>query len=176
MSYLLLIMIILAIVAIVLYIKHKDEQEFYISLENVLSKLGDNESNKTTIISTIAKALKDGEKDGTAKISYKNTKTIKTVITEISNDQYELASRKIIVSNQFLFMMILIIFLCLCCVFVSFYSTISPIEFFGINIQEELAIKVTTISITLLVINFLWTGIKIRIKDMWISLKNKFKR
>ena len=34
---------IASILAIVVYFKYKDEQEFYISLENILSKLGNNE-------------------------------------------------------------------------------------------------------------------------------------
>ena len=175
MSYLLLVMIISAIFSIFLYFKYKDEQEFYISLENILSKIGDNENNKATIISTIAKSLRDGERDGTAKITYKDTKTIKKVIETISNDQYELVSRKAMVSTKFLFMMIFIIFFCLCCVFISFSDTLSSIEFFGINIQEKLAVEVFTISTTFLVVNLLWTGIKIGTKDIFISLKNKFK-
>ncbi len=169
---------IASILAIVVYFKYKDEQEFYISLENILSKLGNNEKNKEKIISAIAKALKDAEKDNSGKISHKKTKQISTVVFKIKNDQYELAGRKAMVSNKFFVMLLLTLIHCILGVLVLFgYSPLS-FKFFGveINFLEKTTLMILSAAATLLVTSIIWPALKIRFTDVYSRIRNKFKK
>ena len=157
--------------------KNKSVQEFYISLENILSKLGNNETNKQTIISAIAKAMKDAEKDGTGKISHKPTKTINAVIKRIGSDQYELATLRSIFSLKFQIFLLIFIVACIFNILVSFDYVSPSFKLLGeeINFQHELAFKIISIGVTFIATNILWTTIKIASKKVYNYAMDKFK-
>ena len=170
-----IVMLIAACLAICFYFKNKDEQEFYVSLENVLSKLGDNETDKVAIISRIAYALKNAKN---ANIKHKNTEIIRKVIQNITEDQYELASRKALVSGKLFSLLILLVVVCITNLLVSFgYSSLPSFGLFGItiNLEYRAALAAFNTAVTLLVITILWTALKIGFKNVCSWIKNKFK-
>ena len=171
------IMIIGSICLFFYILKNKGAQEFYTSLENILSKLGNNETNKQAIMSAIAKAMNDAEKDGTGKLSYRSTKTINTVIKKIGSDQYELAALRSFFSLKFLIFLLIIIASCIFNILVSFDYVSPSVKFLGkeINFQYELAFKVLTIAITFLMTDILWTAIKITSRKVYNYAMDKFK-
>lgn len=173
-----IVIAIAIIIAIVFYFKYKDEQEFYISLENILSKLGNNEKNKEKIISAIAKALKDAEKDNSGKISHKKTKQISTVVFKIKNDQYELAGRKAMVSNKFFVMLLLTLIHCILSFLVLFGYPPLSFKLFGVEIDflERTAFMAFSAAATLLVTSIIWPTLKIRFTDVYFRIRNKFKK
>ncbi|MDU7463787.1 MAG: hypothetical protein E7K78_06140 [Haemophilus haemolyticus] len=173
-----IVMAIACIIAIVFYFKYKNEQEFYISLENILSKLGNNEKNKEKIISAIAKALKDAEKDNLGKISHKKTKQISTVVFKIKNDQYELAGRKAMVSNKFFVMLLLTLVHCISSVLVLFGYIPLSFKLFGVEVDfiEKTALMAFSTAATLLVTSVIWPALKIRFTDVYSRIRNKFKK
>ena len=166
------VMIIGAICLLLHISKNKSVQELYISLENILSKLGNNETHKRTIISAIAKAMKDAEKDGTGKVPHKTTKTINAVIKKMGSDQYELATLRSIFSFRFQFFLIIVIGACIFNILVAFGYVSPSFKLLGkeINFQHELAFKVISIVVTYIASNILWTAIKIAYKKNIQSL------
>lgn len=169
--------IIIGVIYLLVHIsKNKSVQELYISLENILSKLGNNEINKLTIISAIAKAMKDAEKDGTGKVPHKTTKTINAVIKKIGGNQYELAIRRSIFSFKFQFFLFIVIGACIFDILVSFDYVSPSFKLLGeeINFQHELAFKIILFGAVFIATNILWTAIKIASKKAYNYAMNKF--
>ena len=171
------IMIIGSICLFFYIFKNKGAQEFYTSLENILSKLGNNETNKQAIMGAIAKAMNDAEKDGTGKLSHRSTKMINTVIKKIGSDQYELAALRSFFSSKFLIFLLIIIISCIFNILVLFDYVSPSVKFWGkeINFQYELAFKAITIAITFLMTDILWTAIKITSRKVYNYAMDKFK-
>ena len=171
-----IVMIIGGICLLVHISRNKSVQELYISLENILSKLGNNETNKRTIISAIAKAMKDAEKDGTGKVPHKTTKTINAVIKKIGSDQYELATLRSIFSFKFQFFLFIVIGACIFNILVSFDYVSPSFELFGeeINFQHKLAFNIISFGVVFIATNILWTAMKIAFKKAYNYAMDKF--
>ena len=156
---------------------NKSVQELYISLENILSKLGNNETNKQTIISAIAKAMKDAEKDGTGKVPHKTTKTINAVIKKIGSNQYELATLRSFFSLKFQIFLLVVIGACIFNILVPFDYVSPSFKLLGkeINFQHEFAFRSISFGVAFIATNILWPAIKITSKKAYKFAMDKFK-
>ena len=148
--------------------KNKDEKEFYLSLENVLSKL---DNNKKEIISQVAYALKNNTRSD---FKYMKTNDIMKKIEDISRNKQGFYVDELIISGKakmFLFVNILYNIL-----FLTDYLPISLVFLdFGISISEK---DIAWWSLNIIgggvAAYCIWPGLVKKIKACFLKLINKY--